>query len=62
MIEFTPEVVAAQLEPKNGTPEERAAASAVLASVIAEAISLGPSRVAAKPDPNELRPGLRPTS
>jgi hypothetical protein len=62
MIEFTPEEVAAQLEAKNGTSEERAAALAVLASVIAEAISLGPARVAAKSDPDELRPGLRPTN
>lgn len=62
MNQFTPEELAAQLEAKCGTPGERAAAVAVLASVIAEAISLGPARVVPKSDPEELRPGLRPTN
>lgn len=56
MKDVTPTDVAAQLEARNGNAEEKAAAVAVLAGAIAEAIALGPAKATAKTTLDDLRP------
>lgn len=56
-MDLTAQQVAEQLEARNGSTEEQAAAIAVLASAIAEALNLGPARVTEKLDLVSLRPG-----
>lgn len=61
MKDFTPDEVAAQLTAAGGTPEEQAAAIAVVAGAISEAIALGPAKVAEKSQLPPLRPASWPS-